>query len=347
VVPPAVGARPAPDGRRLGDQELFGIACGDIMFDHLELYPEYERGVQDIGIPFFQVVGNHDLDQSGATDFLSTRTFQRHFGPRHYSFDRGAVHYVVLDDVFWHGSEYIGYLDADVLEWLERDLALVEPGRTLIVATHIPVLGSRYTREGMESPPLGSAVTNRQALYRLLERYRAHVLVGHMHESEHVFDGGVHEHVTGAICGAWWSGPICGDGTPNGYALYKVQGEEVRWRYKATGHEDTHQMRLYARGSDPTAPDQIVANVWDWDPEWTVTWFEDGAPMGEMAQRVGRDPLSVELHTGDQLPARRAWVDPYPAAHLFYAPASERSREIRVEAKDRFGRVYSEVLRTS
>jgi hypothetical protein len=82
----------------LGDQEVFRIACGDIMFDNLGLYPDYERGVHDMGVPFFQVVGNHDLDQGGATDVLSTRTFQSHFGPRHYSFERGAVHYVVLDD---------------------------------------------------------------------------------------------------------------------------------------------------------------------------------------------------------------------------------------------------------
>jgi hypothetical protein len=330
----------------LGDQEVFGIACGDIMFDHLELYPDYERGVRELGVPFFQVVGNHDLDQSGATDVASTRTFQSHFGPRHYSFDRGAVHYVVLDDVFWHGSGYIGYLDADVLGWLERDLAFVERGRPVIVATHIPVLGSRYVREGQSSPGLGVAVTNRQALYRLLEPYRAHVLVGHTHESEHGFEGGVHEHVAGAICGAWWSGPICGDGTPNGYALYEVEGEDVRWRYKPTGHSDTHQMRLYARGSDPAAPGEIVANVWDWDPEWTVSWFENGAPRGEMTRRVGRDPLSVELHTGNQLPPRRTWVDPYPVAHLFYAVASDSAGEIRVEARDRFGRVHSEVLRS-
>ena len=63
-----------------------------------------------------------------------------------------------------------------------------------------------------------------------------------------------------------------------------------------------------------------------------------------MARRVGRDPLSVQLHEGDELPIRRPWVDPYTIEHLFYAPASAGAREIRVEATDRFGRVYTAAL---
>ena len=73
----------------LGNTPAFGVSCGDIMWDRLSLYPEYERAVSRMGIPFFQVVGNHDLDFDGPTDQTSVRTFQRHFGPPHYSFDVG------------------------------------------------------------------------------------------------------------------------------------------------------------------------------------------------------------------------------------------------------------------
>jgi hypothetical protein len=325
----------------LGEREAFGIACGDIMYDNLEFFAEYERAVSRMGVPFFQVVGNHDLDQVSPVDEDSTATFCAHFGPRYYSFERGDVHYVVLDDVFWYGSGYLGYLDADQLMWLEADLARVEPGRTVVVALHIPVLGSRHVRNGQITPNINIAVANREALYHLLEPYDAHILTGHTHESEHVFEAGVHEHVCGAVCGAWWSGPICTDGTPNGYAVYEIRGSEVTWRYKATGHELDHQIRAYPIGADLEAPDEIVANVWDWDPEWTVLWYEDGERRGEMARRTARDPLSVKLHTGPDLPPRRTWVEPVLTRHLFYAPASEAAREVRVEAIDRFGRVYS------
>ena len=328
----------------LGNTPAFGVSCGDIMWDRLSLYPEYERAVSRMGIPFFQVVGNHDLDFDGPTDQTSVRTFQRHFGPAHYSFDRGAVHYVVLDDVFWNANNYFGYLDADQLAWLEADLARVEAGRTVVVFAHIPAHSTRMFRVDGSSPPPNISITNRAAFYRLLEPFQAHLITGHTHESEHVFEGGIHEHVQGTACGAWWTGPICADGTPAGYGVYEVRGDELRWRYKATGHAADHQLRLYARGADPAAPNEIVANVWDWDPEWTVVWFEDGVRKGPMARRIGTDPMSERLHRGGAVPEPRPWVEPVPSGHLFYAPVSPDTREIRVEATDRFGRAYSEVL---
>jgi hypothetical protein len=337
---PDVAATVRADTERMS----FGLSAGDILFDDLTMYPDYIEGVARTGIPFFQVVGNHDLDFDGASDEETTRTFSGYFGPRYYSFDRGAVHYVVLDDVMWHGSDYIGYLGHDQLHWLAQDLARVEAGRPVIVVTHIPVLGSRYARDGEQSPAESVSITNREALYRLLEPFDAHVVAGHTHENDHVFSHGVHEHISGTVCGAWWSGDICGDGTPNGYSVYEIEGEEVRWRYKSTGQPDDHQMRVYARGADAGAPDEIVANVWDADPQWTVVWYENGERRGLMARRQGLDPRSVAEHSGEELPERRPWVDPYPTRHMYYAPVPATHGEIMVEATDRFGRVYREVL---
>ncbi|MDP2496794.1 MAG: calcineurin-like phosphoesterase family protein [Candidatus Palauibacterales bacterium] len=325
----------------LGAVPTFGLACGDIMYDRLELFDRYERAVSRIDLPFFQAVGNHDLDMEAATDIGSTATFTRRFGPRYYSFDRGAVHYVVLDDVHWHGRGYLGYLDRDQLTWLENDLRHVEPGRRVVVALHIPVLGTSHLRVGRDEPVLRRAVTNRDRLYELLEPYRAHIVSGHTHENEHSFQGPVHEHVSGTVSGAWWTGPICADGTPSGYSVYRARGEHLEWRYRATGRSADHQLRTYPAGSDPQAPDEFVANVWDWDPEWTVVWYEGADRRGRMARRTGRDPLSVELHRGEEKPEKRPWVDPYSTRHLFYAPAPESDAEVVVEATDRFGRTYS------
>lgn len=326
----------------LGDQDVFGIACGDIMYDNLGLYQEYERGVTVMDMPFFQVVGNHDLDLPSSTDRASTQTFCSRFGPRNYSFDRGEVHYVVLDDVMWHGAGYIGYLDDRTVTWLAADLALIEFGRTVVVATHIPLLSGLIERAewGAEA----NSLLNRELLYRLLEPYDAHVLSGHTHETEHRQEHGVQEHVHGTVCGAWWTGPICADGTPNGYAIYDVAGSDIRWRYKATGLAAGEQMTLYARGADHTAPDEIVANVWNWDEAWRVTWYLDGEPMGPMTRRRGYDPRSVELHTGPHLPTAATWVEPYLSDHLFYARVAPDAGRVTVEATDRFGDVFTASL---
>ncbi len=339
TVPDVITTRQA-----LGEQAVFGVGCGDIMFDKLELYPEYERAVSRMGIPFAQIVGNHDLDQDSRTTEGSTATFQHYFGPTHYSFDVGQVHYQFLNDVFWHGAGYLGYLTEEQLEWIKNDLAFVEAGRTVVVFLHIPVISTQHERNGQRDPGIGVSLTNRQALYRLLEGHKAHVIAGHTHESEHRTQGAIHEHVSGAACGAWWSGDICFDGTPNGFGIYEVNGGRVTWRYKATGRDAAHQIRLYPPGSDKTAPGDLIANVWDWDPSWTVRWFEDGQPRGLISRRRGLDPLSVKLHTGDKLPERRPWVDPILTSHLFYGAAAPGAKEWRVEAQDGFGRTYTESL---
>ena len=339
----------------LGEQPVFGVGAGDLVFDNLSLFSGYEAAVRRMGIPFVQVVGNHDLNFDAAGDPGSTATFRQHFGPEYYSFDRGAVHYVVLDDVYWPGSDgfgnnnddYLGHIDATQLAWLEQDLALVDEGKTVIVLTHIPPLSTAYQRFGKSTPPMGGMIINRQALYDLLAPYDAYILSGHTHENEHRTAAGPHEHVVGTVCGAWWTGPICQDGTPRGYAVYEVDGESVEWRYKSTGHAPNHQMRLYPPGADPTAPDEFIANVWDADSQWTVVWYEDGIQTGCMARRVGVDPMSKRLYEGPNKPEKNSWADPRPTGHLFYAPFNPEATRIRVEATDRFGRTYRETLAPS
>lgn len=340
-------AETVPDVRRtvasLGDRPVFGMACGDIMYDDLTMFPEYERAARDMGIPFFQVLGNHDIIFQAGSDEASARTFERHFGPTYYSFDRGEIHYVVLDDVFWHGQGYLGYVDDTQQRWLAADLAGVERGRTVVVFLHIPVLSTREQRMSGARSGIGESVANRQALYRLLEPYRAFVLSGHTHEHERHGDGGVRHHVHGTVCGAWWSGDICWDGTPNGYGVYEAHASELRWRYQSTGKPADHQMRLYPAGSDPSAPNDLVANIWDADDTWTVAVYEDGVRRGLMSRRLGLDPLSVEQHTGPNKPARRPWVEPTRTGHLYYSAVTPGTH-VMVEATDPWGRQYTERL---
>lgn len=332
--------------KQLGDTPVVGLACGDIMFDDLSLYPEWERAVQRMGVPFYQVIGNHDLDFESRTDEGAGATFRGRFGPTAYSFDIGAVHYIVLDNVFWHGAGYLGYVDGDQLAWMAADLATVERGRTVVVFQHIPALSTYDQRTtNAKRPSPGNSQMNREAVYRLLEPYRGYIVSGHQHELEHVSEGGARHVVSGAVCGAWWSGPICYDGTPNGYLVLEASDERVGWRYQSTGKPSDHQMRVYGRGADASAPEEIVANVWAWDTSWTVTWTEDGTARGLMSRRQGRDPLSVTLHEGTKLPVRRPWVDPVPTTHLFYARPSPGAKEILVEAKDGLGRLYREGIR--
>ena len=327
----------------LGAQEIFGVANGDIMWDHLELFPEYERGVLAMGVPFFQVLGNHDMDPAALTDDTSAATFAERFGPTYYSFNRGQVHYVVLDDVFGHANGYLGYLTDQQLHWLAQDLAFVKPGGPVVVFTHIPPTS---TIDARKDRPLANVhcVTNRKLLYDLLAPFAARIISGHTHENEHLIEGNRHEHILGAACGAWWMGHVCSDGSPNGYGVFEVEGTTIRARYKGVGHPAEHQMRIYPKGADPALPDAILANVWDWNPRWRVEWSEDGQPRGAMTQCTGMDPLARDLYENPTPPLARAWVKPSNTAHLFQATPAANAKQIEVEATDEHGRVYRDTL---
>ena len=339
----------APDLKVLATQygaNTFAIGCGDLVWDKFELFDDYKKAVEVTGLPFFQVIGNHDMNITARADEGSAQMFKSLFGPTYYSFNRGEVHYVVLDDVFFIGppKKYIGYLTEKQLQWLEQDLSYVKPGTTVVVALHIPVDSGDQRRNNLKDESLGGVVSNRAELYRLLKPYTAHIMSGHTHICEKVFHENTTEHIHGAVCGAWWTGPICTDGAPSGYGVYEVSGSDVKWYYKAIGHDRNHQLRSYPKGSVAGRPDDIAANVWNWDPQWKIAWFENGVRQGEMQQQIGLDPLAVQLQAGLKLPAKHKWVDPTLTDHLFFARPSANAKEIRIEVTDRFGQVYSDTI---
>lgn len=322
-----------------------GIGCGDLVWDHFELFEDYKRAVELSGIPFYNVIGNHDMDLDARSDDQSANTFKEQFGPTYYSFNRGDIHYVVLDDVFFIGAakKYIGYITENQLQWLEQDLALVKRGSTVVLSLHIPTFTGASRRANKEEEP-GGVVANRKHLYKLLAPYKVHIMSGHTHFNDNWEEGDMMEHNHGTVCGAWWTGPICGDGTPAGYGVYEVDGSDIKWYYKSTGLTKDKQLRVYAKGRVKESPDDISANVWNWDNKWKVEWYEDGVLKGEMERRVSLDPWAVELYAGPQLPKKHKFVEPTLTDHMFFAKPSPEARKITVKATDRFGNVYEETI---
>lgn len=323
-----------------------GVGCGDLVWDRFELFDDYKQAIEISTVPFFNVIGNHDMDIDARADDTSSKTFKQQFGPTYYSFNRGEIHYVVMDDVFFVGTakKYIGYLTETQLRWLEQDLALIKPGSTVVVNVHIPT-NTGAARRNKKVEEMGGTVTNRKQLYKILAPFKAHIMSGHTHVSEKWQEGSVMEHVHGTVCGAWWTGPICSDGTPNGYGVYEVDGSEIKWYYKSTGKERNHQLRVYPKGKLKDTPEEIVANVWNWDPQWKVEWFEDGVWKGQMEQRATLDPWAIELFAGADMPKKHKFVEPTMTDHLFFAKPSAGAKEIKVQATDRFGNVFSDVIR--
>jgi hypothetical protein len=74
----------------------FGITLGDVVFDDLNVYGPHNEAVALLDKPWYNVLGNHDLNYDSPNDRLADETFEKTFGPAYYSFDYGPVHFVTL-----------------------------------------------------------------------------------------------------------------------------------------------------------------------------------------------------------------------------------------------------------
>lgn len=344
----------------IGTKAKFGVTLGDIMFDKLELFEPNNANIALIGIPWYNVIGNHDLNFDSPGDIDSDETFHRFYGPNYYSFDYGAVHFLVLDDVEWGRTNnkgqttYAGGLDADQLAFIKNDLDLVPDETLVVLMMHIPL----------------TDVENRTELYRLIEQ-RSHTLSisGHTHWHAHQYitseDGwkgaDPHHHIVNVtVSGSWWQGgkdevgiphSTMRDGAPNGYSIITFDGNSHVLDFKAARQSADYQINVMVPDEIPVAasPETFVyVNVFNGSEHSTVQ-MRLGADQAwlPLARVEEADPSYVAQYERD----RAANPD---APHSFKAPAISHhlwkatlpgdlpvgSHLIEVEATDAYKRLH-------
>ena len=88
----------------IGTKAAFGLTTGDIMSDDLSLYGRYNRIIGQLGVPWHNIVGNHDLNLDAPDGRYSRETFKQTFGPSHYAFEYGGALFLMLDNVDYFGA---------------------------------------------------------------------------------------------------------------------------------------------------------------------------------------------------------------------------------------------------
>ena len=318
----------------------FGLCLGDIVgWDH-SIYPEYNKVMSKAGLEYRYVIGNHDMTNWGRSHETSMRNYEDTFGPCWYSFNVGKIHYIVLNDNFFIGRDwyYIGYLDERQLRWLKNDLSYIPKGSQIVVSMHIPTTLDKSDRDAFRTDMMLDNLCNKPALYKMLESYKTLILSGHMHTAdyEQISDNITEINIAG-LCGAWWCGEVCIDGSPAGYKVFDMDGNSIKWIYKGCGHPLDYQMKVYT--DLPEYPGEVIANVWDYDPSWKVEYFEDGVKVCDMERFKAQDPLAKELYK-DPSSLKRTWVYAAPTENMFRATRSPEAKSVEVRVTDRFGRIY-------
>lgn len=317
----------------------FAFDCGDMVGDQPWFFPGYIETIKPMNLPIYRMVGNHDMTYGGRTYETSYTTFENYFGPEHYSYDCGEAHYIVLNDNFYsgYGINYIGYVPERTFHWLEQDLAGVSKDKLVFVLFHIP---SSMTTDIANTTARRSPMSNVRQFHAMFEGYNTHFISGHMHSNRNLeYNDSLYEHNVAAICGTWWRTEECQDGTPRGYAVFEVDGTDVKWYYKSSGYDRNYQMRVYGIGESEEHPNDIVANVWNYDSAWKVELLENGEKTADMEMYRGYDPIS-KAHCSNREIVIYDWISPRPNGHMFHATPTIEGSKRQVRVTDRFGNVY-------
>ena len=363
----------------------YATTLGDVVYSegsrNNEAFMPTMRGymhVDKIGMPVFQVMGNHDYtyfhtnkpieaDATSSTyNIKAQRAFETTFGPINYSWNRGDVHIIGMRTMQWSKNDtwsaYSTAFTKEQVEWLRQDLAVVPKDKMVILCVHIPISTS--------------SDANIKSAIAMLKQYKeAHIMSGHTHYMRNIQSSGLYEHVHAAVCGQWWWSNMNADGVPNGYGVYDIEGNTIKnWYYMGVNNgmnDRNYQMRLYRgdiKGGTPTKSFNsqlghgvLLANVFNCDSSWKIDVYEDGTKTGQMtlisqkkysADTLGDYPClvptdssqdwwSIGYHIGV---VGRGKNSSYSNAcfHMYkYTLKNPNCTNIQVEATDRFGTKYT------
>tara|TARA_Y100001958_G_scaffold10311_1_gene6354 strand:- start:10476 stop:12140 length:1665 start_codon:yes stop_codon:yes gene_type:complete len=236
----------------------FGMTMGDIVGDNLDLLEPINQAVSKIGIPWYNVLGNHDVNFQADRDELSDETFERIYGPPNYAFVYGDVHFIVVDNVIMNDPVgdrgYVGGLRPDQIEFVKNYLELVSRDDLIVLTMHIPLVQHERFRE-----------SDQKELFSLLSEFPNTLSISaHSHTQNNTFfheesshwQGEVpHHHFNvGTTSGNWWNGvrdendiplTMMRDGTPNGYSYITFNGTKYIIDWKVSGKPEDYRMNIH------------------------------------------------------------------------------------------------------
>ena len=352
---------------------VYGLSMGDDVQYYGGYNAKLERQIrQALGsseMRLFSVIGNHDQDGKA----LYRRKWEENFGPTDFSFDRGDVHYVCINNCFFHrGMSYYspGELRERQVKWLKQNLALTPKDKKVVLCYHIPFTFGNAPFS--KAKPLTNAneeghysSSRLSLLLTLLKPFKGgyELFCGHTHfacNHEINYEGeDVMEHCHAAACGNIWQSNINICGTPNGYYVYSFVGTSIsNCYYKGTFWDKSKQMTLFRAQTDfngeKYAKDWqlannrniLVANVFNATSHWRVVAIEDGKEY--LMRRIsskGQDAFAAGYHHKYSESVSYRFVSKGNGYlimnHLYYYTPRNPNARIIIKASDPYGNTYT------
>lgn len=345
---------------------VFGISLGDLVGDNLDLQKPYAEVMKEIGLPWYNVMGNHDMNYEAKEDHLSDETFELNFGPANYSFNYGNVHFIILDNILYPdprtGKGYWGGFRTDQLQFIKNDLKLVDQNKLIVVSFHIPL---NHTNENTFRNE------DRQQLFDVLSPFSNVLLLSaHTHLQQQLFYGkkdgwnGVkelHEYNAATTSGDWYSGTkdqaglptsTMRDGTLKGYSFISFKDNQYGIKYKSFGKADDYQIQLYVPKVIPfpsRTSAKIVANFFMGSQKDKLEYRIDDGDWKAMEFNETIDPTFAQTvykwDTTNQLFEGRRPSNPTLSSHIWVGGFTNKlttgPHKVEVRVVDMFGQEFT------
>src|SRR5690606_22059715 len=122
-------------------EAVFGVSLGDIVADDPNLFEEVSQGIGQIGIPWYNIFGNHDHDRDENENANKDKTFRKYFGPSTYAFEFGKVAFIGLNNILFNPEgRYSAALTDEQLEFIENYLGYVPEDKLIVLMMHAPLV---------------------------------------------------------------------------------------------------------------------------------------------------------------------------------------------------------------
>ena len=287
----------------VGTEAAFGVSLGDMVADDPVMMNDVSAGIAQIGIPFYNIMGNHDSDRDAKTNDERDNTFKKFFGPSTYAFEYGEVVFIGLNDIFFKpDGKYISHFTDDQLTFVSNYLNLVPDDKLVVLMMHSPIV----------------ACDNREEMFRIMEkRKNCFSISGHVHEQINLFvdekmgwkGNYPHHHLINAtVCGSWWCGlndelgiphATMNDGAPNGYSIINFDGNQYSVQFKAARRPANYQMNIYLPEEfEKSSVDTtlVLVNVFAGSERSIVEMSIDGVNWVQMKNFKTIDPEVLRMH---------------------------------------------------
>lgn len=318
---------------------VYSIFLGDITWDRfwyetgfdLSMLPSYLSS-NNYPTMTYTLMGNHDNDaavpHSETTDYDAEKPYRKVLGPTYYSINIGDVHFLVLDDIIYKNEPKQGqivqknvagsrnydlYVSDRQMEWIRKDLSVVDPETPVVVCMHAPL----FVKDVNGKTVFGFSDKEKEAQFLdILAPYKnVKVFTGHKHKNFFLTMPqypNIREYTLSAVCGELWktisktTKNFCDDGSDAGFYVCHFDGKdfsqkffsehrgyvpfrvydmnEVGKYYADPKHRPVlaHACELLKNQKDYSLADYknyVYINCWDVEPGSKLVVMEDGKEL--------------------------------------------------------------------